>query len=491
MIKKPSRELSTFTLYKYDVVCDAATGEILNNDNINDRLIRLLSDSKKCQQEMLNHCIKNDIQFSDTGFHTTNARILIKYGSMPTYYKRNYKMKEVNAAEAYRLFQVFNQRRMIAQYLKDNDWSLSEKDVIKHFDELNHNDDEKNGTYINFNLVKNIKRSHKLPNHPKIETVMFPLSSASNDLLTYEVADDFSQVILKNFHLGDIVINIVFKIPKYYINKYKNIFKITKPTIRFDQKRQSLAFDFVIKEKCNYSNFSGKFLSVDLGVVMPACFIKYDAKTNKFSRPYSVSNETFAVFQEIWKLEKQRSLLFDRIHELERVKSDSVKKVRDELSSVKEKIKVLRRSACWEIANDVVALCDDGDVCVHEFLKWVDTSRRWRSSAVDDIDHVCHRSGIVSLAGRTAYSSQTCPVCGDVHEADDDRLFRCSCGFVVDRDVLSCVNQCVWAADGIDDDNAYLRFHRGHVDGKLACVYSLEELMSMLPVVGWSRSDFC
>ena len=77
MIKKPSKELSTFTLYKYDIVCDATTGEILNNDFINDKLIKLLSDSKKCQQEMLNNCIKNDIQFNDTGFHTTNARILI------------------------------------------------------------------------------------------------------------------------------------------------------------------------------------------------------------------------------------------------------------------------------------------------------------------------------------------------------------------------------------------------------------------------------
>lgn len=493
MIKKPKTEMSTFTLYKYAYACDATTGELLDSKLINKQIMLMLEDSKKCQQEMLDNCVKNDIHFSDTGFHTTNARALIKYGTMPNYYKRNYKMREVNASEAYRLFQVFEQRKAIAQYLKDNNWELSEKDIANYFIKLNGEDIDKDSSqYIDFNLIKNIKNSHKIPDRPKIKSVMFPLSAASNDLLTYEVTDNFSKVILKDFHLADNIINIVFDIPKHFIDKYKNIYKITKPTIRFDRRKHSLAFDFVIKEKCDYTRFSGKFLSIDLGVVMPACFIKYDAKNRLFSRPYSISNETFSVFRNIWALEKQRSLLFNRISELKRVQSGSLDKVIRELDFVKSKISALRRNACWEIARDAAVLCDDGDVCVHEYLKWIDTSRRWRSSAVDDIDHVCHRDGIVTIAGRTAYSSQTCPVCGEVHEADDDRFFRCSsCGLVLDRDVLSCVNQCVWAADGIGEDASYLRFHRGVGADRMGCVYSLGDVIGLSPVVGWSRSDFC
>ena len=40
-----------------------------------------------------------------------------------------------------------------------------------------------------------------------------------------------------------------------------------------------------------------------------------------------------------------------------------------------------------------------------------------------------------------AYTSQRCPVCGDVHHADD-RNYACGCGFHIHRDLLGAMNIC-------------------------------------------------
>jgi len=40
-----------------------------------------------------------------------------------------------------------------------------------------------------------------------------------------------------------------------------------------------------------------------------------------------------------------------------------------------------------------------------------------------------------------AYTSQTCPVCGHVHHAND-RNYTCKCGFHIHRDLLGAMNTC-------------------------------------------------
>lgn len=50
-------------------------------------------------------------------------------------------------------------------------------------------------------------------------------------------------------------------------------------------------------------------------------------------------------------------------------------------------------------------------------------------------------AGIEVLYVNPAYTSQRCPVCGDVHHAND-RDYVCKCGYHIHRDVLGAINIC-------------------------------------------------
>ena len=50
-------------------------------------------------------------------------------------------------------------------------------------------------------------------------------------------------------------------------------------------------------------------------------------------------------------------------------------------------------------------------------------------------------AGIAVEFVNPAYTSQTCPICGSVHHAND-RRYVCKCGFHTHRDVLGAINIC-------------------------------------------------
>jgi transposase, IS605 OrfB family, central region len=57
------------------------------------------------------------------------------------------------------------------------------------------------------------------------------------------------------------------------------------------------------------------------------------------------------------------------------------------------------------------------------------------------IEYKAKLSGIAVEYVNPAYTSQTCPVCGHVHHAND-RNYTCKCGFHIHRDVLGAMNIC-------------------------------------------------
>ena len=57
------------------------------------------------------------------------------------------------------------------------------------------------------------------------------------------------------------------------------------------------------------------------------------------------------------------------------------------------------------------------------------------------IEYKAKLAGIAVEYVNPAYTSQTCPVCGHVHHAND-RNYTCKCGFHIHRDVLGAMNIC-------------------------------------------------
>lgn len=57
------------------------------------------------------------------------------------------------------------------------------------------------------------------------------------------------------------------------------------------------------------------------------------------------------------------------------------------------------------------------------------------------IEYKARLAGIKVEYINPAYTSQTCPVCGHVHHADD-RNYICRCGFHIHRDLLGAINIC-------------------------------------------------
>ena len=57
------------------------------------------------------------------------------------------------------------------------------------------------------------------------------------------------------------------------------------------------------------------------------------------------------------------------------------------------------------------------------------------------IEYKAKLAGIKVEYVNPAYTSQKCPVCGNVHHAND-RNYTCSCGFHIHRDLLGAMNIC-------------------------------------------------
>lgn len=57
------------------------------------------------------------------------------------------------------------------------------------------------------------------------------------------------------------------------------------------------------------------------------------------------------------------------------------------------------------------------------------------------IEYKARLAGISVEYVNPAYTSQTCPICGNVHHADD-RSYTCECGFHIHRDLLGAMNIC-------------------------------------------------
>ena len=104
----------------------------------------------------------------------------------------------------------------------------------------------------------------------------------------------------------------------------------------------------------------------------------------------------------------------------------------------KPKIPVLKRPCCYinnqnfKIKNSTTGTSRKNNHSLHTWSFY---------RLAQYIEYKAGLEGIKVEYVNPAYTSQTCPVCGHVHHAND-RNYTCKCGFHIHRDLLGAMNIC-------------------------------------------------
>ena len=129
-------------------------------------------------------------------------------------------------------------------------------------------------------------------------------------------------------------------------------------------------------------------------------------------------------------------------------KSDTIKRINNKEQRIMKDID-------HKISHDIVKTAVSHDVKVIKIERLANIRSTTRTSRKNNhslhiwsfyrlaqfIEYKAKLAGIKVEYVNPAYTSQKCPVCGNVHHAND-RNYTCSCGFHIHRDLLGAMNIC-------------------------------------------------
>ena len=219
-------------------------------------------------------------------------------------------------------------------------------------------------------------------------------------------------------------------------DKQKSIFANSKfGTMRIVYKGNKIVAQIVYEIAEPVYNSEGNVMGVDLGIKCPAVSyisdgnIKFygNGRKNKYMRRH------YAYLRK--KLQKAKHI-------------DAVKRIND-------KEQRIMRDIDHKLSHDIVETAVAHDVKVIKLERLANIRSTTRTSRKNNhslhnwsfyrlaqfIEYKAKLAGITVEYVNPAYTSQTCPVCGHVHHAND-RTYVCKCGFHIHRDVLGAMNIC-------------------------------------------------
>ncbi len=179
----------------------------------------------------------------------------------------------------------------------------------------------------------------------------------------------------------------------------------------------------------------GNVMGVDLGIKCPA--VSYTSDVNvKFygnGRKYKYMRRHYKYLRK--KLQKAKHI-------------DAVKRIND-------KEQRIMRDIDHKISHDIIKTAVAHNVKAIKLERLANIRSTTRTSRKNNhslhnwsfyrlaqfIEYKAKLAGIAVEYVNPAYTSQTCPVCGHVHHAND-RIYACKCGFHIHRDILGAMNIC-------------------------------------------------
>ena len=216
----------------------------------------------------------------------------------------------------------------------------------------------------------------------------------------------------------------------------KSVFANSKlGTMRIVYKNNKIAAQIVYEVVEPTYNSEGNVMGVDLGIKCPAVsyisdgHVKFygNGRKNKYMRRH------YAYLRK--KLQKAKHI-------------DAVKRIND-------KEQRIMRNIDHKLSHDIVETAVAHDVKTIKLERLTNIRSTTRTSRKNNhslhnwsfyrlaqfIEYKAKLAGITVEYVNPAYTSQTCPVCGHVHHAND-RKYICECGLHIHRDILGAINIC-------------------------------------------------
>ena len=206
-------------------------------------------------------------------------------------------------------------------------------------------------------------------------------------------------------------------------------------TMRIVCKNRKIVAQIVYETAEPVHRSEGNVMGVDLGIKCPA--VSYDS--NGKIRFYGNG---------------RRNKYMRRHYACLRKKLQKAKHV-DAVKRIKDKEQRIMRDIDHKISKNIVKTAVAHDVKIIKLERLSNIRSATRTSRKNNhslhnwsfyrlamfIEYKAKLAGITVEYVDPAYTSQTCPVCGHVHHAND-RNYVCKCGFHVHRDVLGAMNIC-------------------------------------------------
>ena len=219
-------------------------------------------------------------------------------------------------------------------------------------------------------------------------------------------------------------------------DKQKAIFAGSKlGTMRIVYKGSKIVAQIVYEMTEPEQKGSGNVMGIDLGIKCPA--VSYISDGN--IRFYGNGRKNKYMRRHYKYLRKK---LQDAKH------MDAVKRINNKEQRIMKDID-------HKISHDIIKTAAAHDVKVIKLERLQNIRSTTRKSRKNDkslhtwsfyrlsqfIEYKAKLAGITVEYVNPAYTSQTCPVCGNVHHADD-RKYSCLCGFRGHRDLVGAMNIC-------------------------------------------------
>ena len=216
----------------------------------------------------------------------------------------------------------------------------------------------------------------------------------------------------------------------------KSIFANNKlGTMRIVYKNNKIVAQIVYEMVEPTYNNDGNVMGVDLGIKCPAVSYTSDGNVQFYGngRKNKYMRRHYANLRK--KLQKAKHI-------------DAVKRIKDKEHRI-------MRDTDHKLSHDLVKTAVAHDVKVIKLEQLANIRSTTRTSRKNNhslhnwsfyrlakyIEYKAKLAGIKVEYVNPAYTSQTCPVCGHVHHAND-RNYTCKCGFHTHRDLLGARNIC-------------------------------------------------